>query len=244
MKAITHKTCFSVILFIAFTSMTFAQSAEPQVMVSNLNQLWPGQDEGNFGTVLPGSGFGFAFTTGSSSYQLNTVTFEQLGGPGTIQVELLASQGGVFNAAGQLGNPTKDSRPTQWPTLTSFIDYSPLAPITLAPETTYIIAAYEPTGGDDNTGLTFNFNNSYTVSADWAVYGFYPSLFYGDASSPPATFDFQSGWNYDFEYGSIMTEIDATPVPEPNARIIFFASMGMLGFFRLLKFPINRSSVI
>src|SRR5262249_21229246 len=100
-------------------------------MISNLDQPYGGQQgtAGDFHGVSVNSGFGFAFTTGSSAFTLDTVTFEIVGGgPTAIHVELLASQGGIFSAAGQLGNPTVDPRQTQWPTLTSFIDYTPATP--------------------------------------------------------------------------------------------------------------------
>lgn len=213
-------------------------------MISNLSQLWTEGGAGDFETVIPGSGYGFAFTTGSSPYALDTVTLEELGGPGTVQVELLASQGGTFSPVEQLGNPTIDPRQTQWPTLTSFIDYSPITPFTLSPDTSYIVAAYEPVNGDDNTALTFNAND-YTVSADWSVYGAIPTLFY-HGSSPPDTVSpgtVGTGWRRYQPYG-LMVEIDATPVPEPGMGKLIFASLGTLGLYRLLRSSENRQLFI
>lgn len=240
MKAKSQQAIFSGIFIIAFTTIASAQSAGPQAMISNLSQPYLGQGAGNFEGVSVGSGYGFAFTTGSSPYALDAVTLEEMGGPGTLQVELLAAQSGVFSAVDQLGNPTVDSRPTQFPGTTSFIDYSPVTPIILSPNTSYIVAAYEPDSGGDDTTLTFNVN-SYSVLADWSVYtGITPTLHYS-GPNPPSTVSVgtigQPGqWRRDTADGGLVIEIDATPVPEPNAGQIFSMVIGLLVFCRGLKF--------
>jgi hypothetical protein len=201
-------------------------------MISNLDQIWPGGDMGNFETVLPGYGYGFMFGTGADPYALNTVTIEELGGPGTVQLGIytvqnpLAGNNPTLIYAGALGNAVVDSRPTQWPTYTSFIDYTPVNSITLAPNTYYLISATEPVNGDDDTALTFNFNYSYNVAADWSVDQDVPSPWTYLGSRPPPS---MSGWEPDNSPGSLMVEVDATPVPEPVSFTLLVFGSAIIG---------------
>jgi len=209
----------ALVCFLGISLVSRVQAAVPQVMISNLDQLWTSGGMGNFETVLPGYGYGFLFDTGASPYTLDRVTFEELGGPGTVQVQIYAAPGDPLPGSnpnlvlvGALGNPVVDPRPTQWPGYTSFIDYTPVSSITLAPNAYYLITATEPVNGNDATALTFNFNYSYTVSADW--YADPDSTYQYLGSNPIPN---PSGWAPAGSAGSIMVEVDATPVPEPSA---------------------------
>ena len=194
-------------------------------MISNLNQLWPGPSMGNFEAVLPGHGYGFMFQTGSLPFYFNSAVLEEVGGPGTVQVSLYTVQGDPLAGrnpslvlAGALVNHVVDSRPTQWPGYTSFIDYSAANPITLQPNTYYLIAATQPVNGDNNTALTFNFNYSYDVAGDWTVDQAVPSGWtYFGVNPPTSPF---SGWMPDDSPGSIKIEVNATPVPEPGSYLV------------------------
>jgi len=204
------------------------------VMISNLDQLWTSGGMGNFETVTPGYGHGFMFGTGANPYILDTVTLEELGGPGSVQVQLYAVQGDPLASrnpnlvlAGNLGNPAVDPRPTQWPTTTSFIDYTPVTSITLEPHTYYLITATEPVNGNDDTALTFNFNYSYTVSGDWAVDQSVTAYWtYYGSNPPPALLN---GWMPDDYSGSMMIEVDATSVPEPSSCVLLLLCCALLG---------------
>jgi hypothetical protein len=207
-------------------------------MISNLNHLWPGQSMGNFETVLPGYGYGFMFGTGANPYSLDSVVFQELGGLGTVHVSLYAVQGDPLAGpnpnlifAGTLGNPVIDPRPTQWPGYTSFIDYSPVNSITLAPDTYYLIAATEPVNGDDNTALTFNFNDTYDVAGDWTADQAVPSAWTYYGSQPPSS-PFH-GWMYDYTPGSIKVEVNASPVPEPCSFAVLMLGCALLSARRL-----------
>lgn len=200
-------------------------------MISNLDQIWPGSDMGNFETLVPGYGYGFMFGTGANPYSLNTVTLEELGGPGTVQLGIymvpnaLSDNALILNSAGALGNPVVDSRPTQWPTYTSFIDYTPVGSITLAPDSFYLITATEPLNGNNHTALTFNFNYSYNVAADWSEYQPLSNWTY---LGPPSPYR-PSGWQADVSPGSLMVEVDATPVPEPMSFSLIILGSALIG---------------
>jgi hypothetical protein len=208
------------------------------MMIGNLNQLWPDPGTmGNFETVLPGKGYGFMFKTGASPYMLNTVTFELINGgnPSALQVELYALQGSLVHLnpnltpVGQLGNPTADSRPTQWPGYTSFIDFTPSTSTALAPGTYYFIAVNEPVNGDNSNGLTFNFNFSYTISGDWSLPG--PFSYWTYLGIPPPA-PGPITWQTSASAGSLMLEEDATPVPEPRASILLLLGCALFRGFR------------
>jgi hypothetical protein len=227
--------------FVKFTSLALiwlaiywqaaqAQNTSPQAMISNLNQLWTGGDMGNFETVTPSSGFGFMFETGATPYTLDTVTFELIvGNLATLDVQLYSVQGSLGSPnpnlalVGLLGNPVFDSRPTQWPSYTSFIDFSPINSITLAPNTYYLIGVTEPVNGDDSNALTFNFNYSYTVSDDWSLPAAYTFWHYSTSRLHPY------GWFPSAAGGSMMLEVDATPVPEPAASILLLLACVFFG---------------
>lgn len=211
--------------------------ARAELMIGNLDQVWTRGGMGNFETVVPGDGYGFVFETGAAPFTLNQVTLEELGGPGSVQLALYTLQGdpaGVHNPsmtlAGGLGYAAIDPRPTQWPGYTSFIDYTPVTSIVLEPNTFYLIAATEPASGNNNTALTFNFNFSYTVSGDWSVDPGVATWAYNPNLSPMNPL---SGWNSEISSGSLMIEVDATPVPEPSLYGMLGAcALTLLGFRR------------
>jgi hypothetical protein len=213
----------ALICFAAVQHTARSQDADSQTMISNLNQLWTQPGMGDFETVVPGLGYGFMFETGATPYTLDAITFEMLNGgsPATLQVQLYALQGSLVHVnpdlvlAGQLGNPVVDSRSTQWPGYTSFIDFTPDSPTTLAPDTYYLIGATEPVNGNDDNALTFNGNFSYTVSGDWSLprTSFPYWQYLGPPAQPPSP---PNGWETDAS-ASLMLEVDATPVPEPSA---------------------------
>jgi hypothetical protein len=229
-------TSLALIWFAIVRHTAYAQDTTSQAMISNLNQVWTQGGMGNFETVLPGLGYGFMFGTGATPYMLNTVTFEMINGgsPATLDVQLYALQGSLVHIepnlvlAGQLGNPVIDSRLTQWPDYTSFIDFTPLTSIMLAPDTFYLIAVTEPVNGDDSNALTFNFNRSYTVSGDWSLpRGSFPYWSYlGLPALPPSP---PNGWETETTSGSLMLEVDATPVPEPCTSMLLLLGCALFG---------------
>jgi len=210
-----------------------AQDIASQAMISNLDQIWTQGGMGNFETVIPGHGYGFMFKTDATPYLLNTVTFEMLNGgnPATLDIQLYTLEGSFpstnpnFVSAGQLGDPTIDSRPTQWPGSTSFVDFTPITPITLAPDTDYLIGVIEPANGDDNNALTFNFNYTYTFSGDWSSF-IVPYWSYGPPLGPPPA---PQGWKIDSSNGSLMLEVNATPAPEPGVSMLFLFGCALFG---------------
>lgn len=234
MKTMSWKAALlTTICFIAFNPIALALVSGPQVMISNLDQLWTQPGMGNFETVLPGDGYGFMFATGATPYTLNQVTLEELGGPGTVQLAVYSVQGnpnvaGNLALVGALGDAVVDPQPTQWPGYTSFIDYTPATSMALAPDTSYLIAATEPANGTDGTALTFNFNFSYAVSGDWSVDTSSSAWTY--LTAPPT--NPLNGWNPDNSPGSIMIEVDATPVPEPCSGLLLSLTFGLYCYRR------------
>ncbi len=62
-------------------------------MISNLNQIWPGGDMGNFRDGSSGYGYGFMFGTGANPYGLNTVTLEKVKSGENSQLGIYTVQG-------------------------------------------------------------------------------------------------------------------------------------------------------
>ena len=228
-------------LFLTSTILLFLKVNQVPAtpVISNLDQVWPGGDMGNFETVLPGQGYGFMFGTGANPYTLNSVTFEELGGLG-VQVGIYTASGNppsesnpnlIF--AGSLGNVAVDSRPTQWPTTTKFIDYTSASPIILQPNTYYLITATEPNNGNDDTALTFNFNYSYDVAADLSVNQLVPSAWTYFGVQPPS--NLLNGWQSDYSPGSLMVEVNASPVPEPASDVVLIVGCTIFCVLRFSK---------
>ena len=235
-------TSLALVWFAVVPHTAQAQDTSSQAMISNLDQVWTAQGTmGDFETVIPGYGYGFMFKTGTTPYLLNTVTFEMLNGgnPAALDIQLYTLEGSFpstnpnFVSAGQLGNPTIDSRLTQWPGSTSFVDFTPVTSITLAPDMDYLIGVIEPANGDDNNGLTFNVNNTYTFSGDWSSF-IVPQWSYGPPLGPPPA---PQGWKFDPGFESLVLEVDATPAPEPNVSMLFLFGcvlFGLAGWARSL----------
>jgi len=208
----------------------FGDQAKATVFVSNLDDLWTSGGIGDIHALFPGGtpyGTDTArFTTGSgNSFLLNTITLEfDAVAPSqqwaNINIQLYRQTGNLL--LGSFGNPIVNSKPTQWPASTTFIDFSPLTAITLSPSSQYYIVASVPAGSPTSAALLFTKSSVYTTPSDWLM------------GATTAGNPFASG-----EY--LVMAVGATPVPEPNTKALLLIGglMVQIGC-RLFRWP-NQS---
>ena len=186
----------------------------------------------DYEAITPGQGYGFMFSTGANPYALNSVDLEEVNGPAGVQVGLNIVEGDPAGQptvvpVGTLGNPTFDPRPTQLPNSTAFIDYSPVTPAILQPNTAYLISVTEPVNGANTTAITFGAFEGLTVSADWSVDEIY-SAWIDFGPGPPGSLN---GW-VDDAGGDMKIEIDATPAPEASVSGFLLLGCGLFACHR------------
>ena len=197
---------------------TTALLGQSTTVIYNLNVPWSQPGIGNIEAVLAGTGFGVGFSNGATNYSVNSVTVELIGtslpsaGFGLHFYSFVPGITTQFQADGALGNPVVSPTPTLWPGQTSFITFTPTTPITMAPNTDYLIGATEDTSGNNGNGLLFAaIGSAYTVAGGVQMF----------TSNPGAT-----QWTYDQSssqwsvssgaQGALKVELDVTPVPEPS----------------------------
>jgi hypothetical protein len=210
-------------------SLVLDSQAAPTARISNLSVPWLGGGIGDIHAVTPDQRFGLSFTTGASTYRLDSAVLEHIDYPGSLQsfeVEVYRVDGyGPFGTlqtslVGLLGNSVIDPRPTQWPGSTTYVRYSSASPLLLSPGTSYLIAAVEPANGLNETGILFaSIGSGYSISGDWTTS--LGNQFFSDSTSP---------WFASVSWGELKIEINAALVPEPTT-----ASLLALGAICLLR---------
>jgi len=203
------------------------------IVIGNLNDAWNQPGIGDIEAITPNQKFGAAFITGNTASTLDSITLEHIQYPGALQsfqVRLyrFGPPGSVPIPAwplipcGQLGNATVDPQPTQWPGQTTYVTYTPLAPILLDPNSSYMLGAVEPANGLNETGLLFAPNENYTVADGWSMNPNWQQ--WADFSTS------DSGWQPYFGtlYG-LKFQLAATPVPEPGT--VSFVVLGLAGAY-------------
>jgi hypothetical protein len=213
------------VMAVMFALLTFPARTGATTYVSNLGNIFSGGGIGDIHNVFAGTGFEGSFSTGVGSFNLNFVTLEFFITPGLfppqswtdVNVQLYQQVGGQTVLVGQLGNPTVNSTPTQWPpssnplTYTTYFDFHPLSQINLSPYSDYLVAVSgSPTGPSPAAGLLFTMQpGQYTTPANWTM---------GLATT--STFDgttIQLDPFPQIGYEALKLAVDATPVPEPGA---------------------------
>ena len=145
--------------------LSLMSSAGADQFVSNLDQptsvisLIPSPEES----------FLQPFTTGPASVQVQTVTIEQWlynqANPSAAFIELYRS--GNSTPLGALPNFVPSSTETSLPGYTTFIDYSPDAPIDLAPNTEYVLVLSAPPLPFLAAGIAFTASTVFDAMPGW-----------------------------------------------------------------------------
>lgn len=179
-----------LVLAAVFSFVTVHLAAQSVSYLGNLEYTYP-YAEGGIGDIhnlfaggMPYGTDSVDFTTGRGYFSLDSVTLEFLTASGIatnsssaqwINLQLFQNSGGHESLLGSLGNPVLDLRQTPWPeswnpnTYTSFIDFSPVQPITLSPSCTYSIVASMPTNSPELAALLFTTVSVYDTPTDWAM---------------------------------------------------------------------------
>ena len=107
-------------------------------------------------------------------FRMDSVTFEFVGGIGqpwpyvTVEVyQQVDSQN--ERLVGELGHPSLNPMPTQWPSFSSFIDFHPLTNIALQPSSEYFIALSESYDLIPAFAMLFSLSSNYVASTDWRM---------------------------------------------------------------------------
>jgi hypothetical protein len=205
--------------------------AQPTILISNLNAPGPGGTGiGDIQAVLPGTGYAVGFLNGATPYRLESVTLEFIGTslpaagfsveiycagmPGTVP-----PPGWPLVPYGQLGNPTIDPRPTHWPGQTTYVTFTPTAPITLLPSNLFWIGASEAANGNNDNGLLFAYAQTYNVAGGVQMYATASS--FNQWELDPIANEWVSGSPSGYE--GLKVELTGTAVPEPGAWALLLA---------------------
>lgn len=192
--------------------------------ISNLGNIWD-NGIGDIQTIAPGQTYASSFATGPAcSFVLNSVTVEFLTWGDPSYLPPSPAQGfhlqlyeplGFFSLKliGELGDPTLNPQPTQWPAYTAFFDYTPLTEITLDPSATYALAASQAPNGTDGPLLLFTYHQSDTLDG-WELLTTSQGTFDGSTVQVLGSF---------FRYNLVMA-VEATPVPEPAAASLLLVA--------------------
>jgi hypothetical protein len=196
--------------------LTVSHRAEAATFLSNLDTQWTAGGIGDIHALFPGgtpNGTDTAhFTTGSGGgFSLDTITLEFDRVPpspawGNVRLELFQQSNNLL--LGSLGNPVVNPKPTQWPSYTTFIDFSPSASIYLNPHTQYALVVSVPANSPSGAGLLFA-RSSYYTPTDWTMQV--------TTSGNPYAF---------MEY--LVMAVGATQIPEPNTVALLIGGLMVL----------------
>jgi hypothetical protein len=225
---------FALLLLLSLVGPLTSYGQDQTTLIENL--FAPGPQPGtigNFNVVLPGKGFGIDLTTGPTAYSVDSLTLEFQGNtlPGpAFDAQILTAgpyQDPPFSPYGQLGNPTFSSQPTQWPGITSFINFTPSSPIVLQPGTTYIIALSEAANGNNGNALRFS---GYGPASAYTYGGDVVDSTYAD------DFALNNGVWSEASFASPILALQATAVPEPKSWTLLGigAALARLGHRRII----------
>lgn len=205
-----RKIAFPVVVFIfLFAQLSQATGA---VMLSNLNPAG-----GDIQGVFAGTGFAVGFVTGPSGYTLDSVTLEEYGysGPSPyfhVQLFTLGPIGSVPPPGWPLVPLAELNDAGVDPRGTSLVDYTPVSPLTLAPNQVYFISASATAGSSGYPGLIFAPTQTYSLGSGWQMY-----------IAPQSNNQWELDPNYNLwvsaspgGYEGLKLEINATAVPEPS----------------------------
>jgi hypothetical protein len=124
-------------------------------------------------------------------------------GLANMEIVLFEQEGDQSIRVGDLGNPTVNPTSTQWPqsvsreNYTVYIDFHPLTPFSLQPDSHYLIGIKERTFNPSwDVGLLFTRSPQFTTPADWQM-------------GQTTTHDRYANGEF-LKFG-----LDATPIPEP-----------------------------
>jgi len=193
--------------------------AEAASVVSNLDPAG-----GDIQPQFSGMGAAVGFTTGPSTYSLDSVTLELYGygGPDPyfhVQLYSLGAPGSV-PAPGWPLVPSAELFNTGTASGATLVSYAPGAPVTLSPNHTYFIGATVSLGGSP-TSLMFAPSEAYNTAQGWQMY-------VAPQSNNQWKLDESSGlWISGAPSGfeGLKLEIDATAVPEPGSIALGFAAL-------------------
>jgi len=223
---------YSGFAFLPLLSFMLPLASYGQTQTTLIENLFaPGPQAGtigNFEVVEPGQGFAIDLTTGPTAYAVDSLTLELEGttlpGP-AFNPKILTSGPGYgppFVSYGQLGNPTFSSQATQWPGITTFINFTPTSQIILQPNTTYMIAMTETENGNDDNAIRFS---GYGPAGAYTYGGDVLNTTYAD------DFALNNGvWSY-ASYASPILDLQATATPEPESWALLGIGVAFGGLF-------------
>ena len=224
------------ILFLA----TVPLKVSATVYVSNLGDVWQGGGIGDIESLSPGGTYAGSVSTGAGAFHLNFVSLEFFDSTpqvwNNVVVQLYQQVGFQVNLVGNLGNPLADPTATQWPqssassnggSYTTYVDFSPIAPITLAssstsPAANYYVTVSGPPNGPSGgvAALMFTLPGStYTTPTDWLMGQSFTGTFDGTTVSGVP---FGGGSSYPLKFA-----VDATLIPEPGAACVIIFGLGV-----------------
>jgi hypothetical protein len=205
------------LVLIATLWLALGCTVEATVLLSNLDDLWTSGGIGDIHSLFPGGNpYGTdtaRFTTGTGSrFVLNAVTLEFYPANSSqqwanISVQLFQQTGNVL--LGSLRDPSVNSKPTQWPGSTTFVDFTPAAPITLDPSSQYAVVLSVPADSPSGANLLFAASSAYSTPTDWKM-GLTTS------GNPYAS------WEH------LMLAVDVTPIPEPCTAALLLGGCAAL----------------
>ena len=106
-------------------------------------------------------------------FELSSVTFEFQGGISqpwsNITTEIYQQVGTDSILLGELGNPSFNPTPTQWPWWSSFIDFHPLTYLVLQPSSEYFFSLDVPYNFPPRFAMIFSLSSKYITSTDWRM---------------------------------------------------------------------------
>jgi hypothetical protein len=221
-------------VFVAVSLVIASPALRADVFLSNLGNHFPLDGIGDIHNLFPGSySFTACFTTGDAAFTLNAVTLElyddrTLFAPNSwtnLSLRLYEALGSQKILLGELGSPTINPTPTQWPIgstgpngpYTTYVDFHPVQGVELGPFMQCLVQISDPPASPSSAGLLFSFSSQYTTPTDW---GMNPTV----SGSPTGE------GNGEF----LKLAVDATEVPEPSSvglTLIYIAALtlGRLG---------------
>lgn len=158
----------------AFLTLTRTAALFALVNTAGADQLVSNLDQPSI-SVLPAPNpyisYLQRFTSGPASVQIQSVTIEQQdydqAYPSAVVIKLY--RGGDSKLLGALPNFAPNSTATAFPEETTFIDYSPDAPIDLAPNTEYFLVLSEPASTFPAADLTLTESDNFTAISGWTL---------------------------------------------------------------------------
>jgi hypothetical protein len=177
----------TLILAALLTWPGFASLAKAEQAFSNL-----GQPGGGFWGASESPEFGLSFRTGPGSFALDGLTLEQAyyseQSAAGLRVRILQASAGGFAEVEALGNPQSLPDATSLPGFTTYVTFTPSAPVTLQANSEYLVAVSMVPGVAFQDFLATSSQDGFSSPVGWQLGSDWLGIMSGDEIWVPITF--------------------------------------------------------